>query len=347
MHVLSCNPRYPNGTFVDDDGVSIHRRGRSILRSGGGARWTRQRISAARAVQLELKCLETNFDIIESPDWLAEGLFARKGRSGHVVHAHAPLKLIGPLLNSPKNLDWRVGSLMEKWSARKANLVTTPSSLLADYLIADRWGERVEVIPYPVDSEPWGEASSASSSPPTVLVVGRLDALKSPELVVLASAQLRHKVADLRVRFVGRSNGIRAGLPYAVWLQNLARSNRVNGEIVGELDQTSLAREYENCRVVVVPSRFESFSMAAAEGMASGRPVICTDNTGIAPFVQESGGGCVFPTGSVEELVTAMARYLLYPEIAAEAGGKGRTSIGEYSPDRVAKLREKAYESVS
>lgn len=56
------------------------------------------------------------------------------------------------------------------------------------------------------------------------------------------------------------------------------------------------------CDVIAVPSRNETFSMAALESMALGKPVIMSDVGGAAELVGSDANGYLFPKGDIEAL---------------------------------------------
>ncbi|MEJ2868913.1 glycosyltransferase family 4 protein [Actinomycetospora sp. OC33-EN08] len=89
---------------------------------------------------------------------------------------------------------------------------------------------------------------------------------------------------------------------------------RMLGRVQGAAKEAALAR----CAVVVVPSRYETFSLTALEAMSHGRPVIHFDLPRLAWIGRE--GGIAVPSFSVPHLHDAMARML--------ADREGRVAMG-------------------
>lgn len=59
---------------------------------------------------------------------------------------------------------------------------------------------------------------------------------------------------------------------------------------------------YRDSYAIIVPSRDEPTSAVAVEAMMLGRPVICSDNTGISYFITQYENGLVFPSENSERL---------------------------------------------
>jgi hypothetical protein len=90
------------------------------------------------------------FDIIEYPDWAAEGLFFALVHSKPIVaHLHTPLPVISRYNGLSANTDNRWASALERFSVHRADLITSPSELLVKELKGLGWlqNQRVEVIP--------------------------------------------------------------------------------------------------------------------------------------------------------------------------------------------------------
>jgi glycosyltransferase involved in cell wall biosynthesis len=87
--------------------------------------------------------------------------------------------------------------------------------------------------------------------------------------------------------------------------------------------------------------------MAAAEGMASGLPLVCTSSCGVAELVEGSEAGAIVPPGDATALRDAMLPFLEDEDLALAAGRAGRSIVEERcSPQRVAEERERVYEKL-
>jgi glycogen(starch) synthase len=345
VHVLSCVPGQDSRDYLDG-GVHIHRRGQRYLRGSRRiARETAWRVQGALASFLAYRRLGERFDVIEAPDWAAEGLlFALVRPAPLVVHMHSPLIFIYRGSNRQMGWDDRLGSFLERTAVRRADVVTAPSAFIVDELSSIGWLPRrdVRLIGHPIDLDHWTRATR--QTPPRILTVGRLEPRKSPEVVVEAAARLLPEIPSLEAVFIGRSNYWRDGKPYRHWVEEQAQGRGVPTTFLDPVPRTELADWYASARVLVLPSAYDNLPMAGLEAMAAGRPLVCSSRTGLAELVESSQAGRTFTAGSVEELTRALRPFLVDPEIAEEWGRRARDFVeSRCSPDRVTAERERLY----
>ena len=349
VHVLSCVP----GQAIEDqlrEGVHLHRRGvhRLLPKIRRRIPATALRIEGAISCYLEFVRLGVEVDVVEAPDWMAEGwAFALLGSRPLVAHLHTPLFLIGR--TNPGSFRWtrdgRGADLVERVAVRRADLVTSPSELLVRDLARARWiGDReARIVRYPVDLEAWASLPPVGSSPPRVLAVGRLEARKAPEVLVRAAAALAAEVPRLEVVFIGRS-GLRNGGSYREWLIGLADELSAPCRFVDEVPRHELRGWYGDSRVVALCSLYDNFPFAGLEAMAASRPVVCTSTTGTAEIIAGTEAGAVVAVDDVDGLAAALRPYLGDAAVAEQAGREAYSVVGKHcSPERIAEQRENCY----
>lgn len=165
------------------------------------------------------------------------------------------------------------------------------------------------------------------------MVVGcaaRLVEGKGVEDVLEALADPRLGAARLRI--AGDGEQLQA-------LRARARSLGVDSrtEFLGAVvDMPSFWRSTD---LAVAPSRevVESFGMSAVEAMACGKPVVATENGGLAEVVADGETGRIVPRGDVPALVSAIGDYLEDGERRAAHGLAGRRRCElKYSIDHTA-----------
>jgi glycosyltransferase involved in cell wall biosynthesis len=158
-------------------------------------------------------------------------------------------------------------------------------------------------------------------------------------------ALLPERLKQIPIVAVGRSSGQKDGLDYAEWVKGLAHANHVIFEHHEAVSRTDLVKHYAGARVVAVPSRFESFSMAAVEGMASGTPVVCTRTCGAAELIAGTEAGRIVPPNEPAFLRDALLPYLEDASLATRAGAIARSIVKDNcDPELVATQRERVYE---
>ncbi len=355
VHVLSCVDGQQERDLVDH-GVHVHLRGEVRIRGLGRlaqmlrAPVTEWRIILGATAYFEYRRLGIDFDVIEYADWGAMGwVFSLLERTALVAHMHCPpltdaiLSLEGEGRSMNRDTTW--AAWLGRLSTDRADAVTCVSGLLARTLKSIGWLRRgnAEVIPLPMDWSRWSSTEAVLESPPTALFVGRLEATKAPELLVDAISIVRRMIPLARATFVGRDTNYQEGP--ASYLERIKHSRHVDGcDFVSEVPREELGRFYSSSRVVVVPSAFDAFPFVVLEAMASGRPVVVTETTGQADFVDQARAGSVVPPGNAEAIAEAILPFLLDPAHAAEVGERGRRFVREQLDSEViAERRERVY----
>lgn len=160
---------------------------------------------------------------------------------------------------------------------------------------------KVEVIPPGVDLErfhPIGrqEAKRALKMDPdhqVILFCGRIEPLKGIDMLLYATKIMTGKNPDLDVCLYIIGGDV--SQPRDQWSAELSKLETLRGVLkltpvvhfAGQQPQEVLPLYYSAADVVVMPSHYESFGMAAAEAMACGTPVITTNVAGISSLIDE------------------------------------------------------------
>lgn len=298
-----------------------------------------------------LRRTRRRFDVVEAPEWKAQGLLLRALRRGRVVvHVHLPLELEQAWNEASASRGQRLSHRMELATARLAHARTSTSRQTLRRPDGTTWLDEADVtiVAPPLDLDRWSACPAVSdATSPTVLCVGRLERRKAPELLVAALGRLVDEVPGLRVVFVG---GIKTadGRPYDDVVAEVAAQHGVACEIVpATADPEEVRRRYEAARVVAVPSRFETLSMVALEALACGRPAVVTDAVGAAELIAPTLPELVVRSGDTAALAEALRPFLLDPARAAAVGARGRELVTQTcSPSRVVDDRVAVYRKV-
>jgi glycogen(starch) synthase len=349
VHVLSCIPGQEPRDYLDGD-VRIHRRGERGYGLGRviRGRYTAVRVQHAAACWREARKLEIDWDVVESPDWMAEGLLLALRGAPVVAQLHTPLAVTRGYGGRPFTRDVRAAAWLERLVVEHARQVASPSQLILDELSSAGWRnlESAAIIRLAIDLARWSETIPIRETRPIVLFSGRLEHLKAPDVLVDAASRLKD-VDTFEVWLAGRSGGVVDGRPYDEWLRGRIAALGVPCRLLGQVSREKIRRLGQEARVVALPSRYENMPYAALEAMAAGRPVVCTSNTGLAEIVDGSAGGVV-PPGDAEALAEALRPLLVDPDAAARAGARARELVErECAPSRVAERREHLYRQVA
>ncbi|MDT7537955.1 MAG: glycogen synthase [Actinomycetota bacterium] len=241
------------------------------------------------------------FDVVEGPDWLAEGLLVRGGalQARHVHGANRTLRLHG---GRSAGRAERLAEALETYDLEHADVVTAASRLSTVLPSGESALSRpVVVVPMPLDPAGWHATPLPDA--PVISIFGRIEARKGGDVLVRAAALLD----DVKpvVRFVGRS----LEPAFNAQLHALATELDVRTEFLGGRPASELPALYAASRLVAVPSRFEPYSMVALEALAAGRPAILSDACGAAEALRDNV--FTFPQGDVAALAGVLRSCLI------------------------------------
>jgi glycosyltransferase involved in cell wall biosynthesis len=229
-------------------------------------------------------------------------------------------------LDRPLGRDRYHRVLLSHLEAIVVNSAATGRTLLAD--LPDFPAERVHAIPNPVDPErlrvpPGCDVRQELGIAPgafVVAIVGRLVPQKNHELLFRALKWLpREVIPDWALLVVG-------GGPLAGRLQADARAQGIGHRCywLGELAAEEVPAYYAAADVVAVPSRFEGFCYAAVEAALLGKPVVAARVSSLPEVVLDGETGILFPDRRASELMFALVKLGLDPELARRMGERGR-----------------------
>lgn len=348
VHVLSAVEDQASSTRTVS-GVTVHRRAVTWPRGSGRLPLeTARRVALASAIVRLVRTLPQP-DVIESPEWMAEGLgLSLRRTTPTVVRLHSSARQLFPITGQGhqwRGLDGRLSAWLEETSARRADVVVSTRSNLDEVAAAMRLDERVlHAIPYPVRLP---APSPLPDGPPRIVFVGRLEPRKGPDVLLRAAPRVLASVPQARFVFVGRDAVTPGERPSAAWLR--AEASRLGVadaiELTGGLDRQGVHDQLARATVCAFPSRWESFGNVVAEAGAVGRPVVVS---AIAPFgelVADGETGRIVSGSDGDAWADAVLGILADPRRAAAMGVAGAARVAAISdPGRVAELASRAHE---
>jgi glycosyltransferase involved in cell wall biosynthesis len=188
---------------------------------------------------------------------------------------------------------------------------------LGDY---DVPADRIAVVEPGTDPAPLAQGSAFGDQPITValLCVATLTPRKGHELLLNALAGVPYRTWRLACagsldRDAATVSRVRA------LLHDYDFDDRVS--LLGDLDSSALAQQYDRADGFVLPTLYEGFGMAVAEALARGLPVVSTDTGAIRDLVGEQAG-IVVPPGDLSAFTDALSR------VIADANLRARLAEG-------------------
>lgn len=169
--------------------------------------------------------------------------------------------------------------------------------------------ERVTVVEPGTDraaiARSYRSSAARDGQPINLLCVASLTPRKDHETLFEALANLADRHWRLRCAGAYRDAPTVQRLRARLAESGLAR--RVT--LLGDLNETEVAEEYDRADIFVLATRYEGYGMAVAEALARGLPVVSTPTGAIADLVNHRAGILV-PPGDARALAAALARLI-------------------------------------
>lgn len=154
-----------------------------------------------------------------------------------------------------------------------------------------------------------------------VLFLGRLDANKSPDVLLRASRQLLASNPDARLVFGGDGDLDR----YKALSRELGIVDRC--DFLGWVDGEDKERLFERAGIYCLPSKNEAMPMSVMEAMAHGVPVIATRVGGVPQLIEDGVDGLLMDVDDEDTLAESLVELAASPERRAGLGLAGRAKI--------------------
>jgi glycosyltransferase involved in cell wall biosynthesis len=176
-----------------------------------------------------------------------------------------------------------------------------------------------------------------------VLFLGRLHYKKRPDLLLQVFRELVKEFSQAALVLAGPGEA-----QYVAGLQEQARDLGLGGHVVfpGLLRGRAVQEALVDAAIFVLPSLQENFSLAVAEAMAVGCPVVVSPHVALAKEIQEYSAGLVVNI-ELDELSNAI-RQLLRDDSRRDAMGRnGRQLVlDRFTWNHVARQMMQVYEDV-
>jgi glycosyltransferase involved in cell wall biosynthesis len=212
-----------------------------------------------------------------------------------------------------------------RWAFRRADRVLPVSRALQGWLENCGVQAHFSVVPNVVDTEQFQPAEAMpepnGAQPRRLLFVGSLSPNKGVAVLLQALARLPGDL-DWQLSVIGDG-------PERARLETLAASLRLAGRVAfeGYQPKAIIAERMRAAHLFVLPSRVETFSVAVAEALVTGLPVLATRSGGPEDLVTEANGQLIAPD-DIEAMTSALCDMLTHLErydrirIAREAAAR-------------------------
>ncbi len=221
--------------------------------------------------------------------------------------------------------------------------IIAPSESDASYLeyLYEAQANSIVVIPPGVDTEIFHPIKKtearqfvgADLQEKVVMFVGRIEPLKGIDMLIYAFKIVKHDHPDwpLKLYIVGGDVSQNTSM-WSAELQKLEKLRKLLHipdivHFVGQKPQHQLAYFYNAADIVVMPSHYESFGMAALEAMTCGVPVITTNVAGISSLIDERKKALLTSVNNPLLLASQIGYLLTHPKTHAQISAEVKKKV--------------------
>jgi glycosyltransferase involved in cell wall biosynthesis len=196
----------------------------------------------------------------------------------------------------------------------------------------------VELWPAELEGNASGHNSNAASN--LVICVSSLDPRKNHFTLFAAAEKLWREGLNFELRIIGKATKF-FGRKVIAEMRKLERRGRPV-RWLRHVDDTTLLREYNDCRFTVYPSLMEGYGLPIVESLLHGKPCICGGNGALGEVAR--GGGCLIVDQTSAEALTSGIKQLLtdrqlYAQLCDEARARAFRSWTDYIDKLVGHLQ--------
>ena len=292
-------------------------------------------------------------DIIEFGDYRGEGFsYLASTKPGErpvcIVKLHTPLCVLRKYNTGQDH--YPVLESFEDQAILMADRLVSPSAALVNELREHlpQLGP-VDVLPNAADPTFLAVDRSNVEERNEIVYVGRLEQRKGVETLIQAAPDFLLACPCTTLHLVGGDTKVSPTVPsMKARLQTMLPRELADRVFYhGAIPRPELMKRCLAARVCVFPSLFENFPNTCLEAMSLGRPVIGTDNSGMAEMIVDGKSGRIVRAADVNHLATTLIDLYHQPPAKRQEMGEAARQrvINEYHPDIIAPLMEKLYAS--
>ena len=284
---------------------------------------------------------EKPFDVVDTPELLAEGLVPAITKAVPLLirlyTPHSKFMAEG-LHNVSPTFDHQFVAMLERIAMRCADVITSPSEDLADFVANDMNypREQIQIVRNPIDPEvfaPQGEVAIAPDGRKTVLFVGRLEERKGVRYLVEAIPMIAKRYSNVRFIIIGDDTVYASGGKTSM-LALIKELLSASGclplvQFIDRVPLTSLPDYYRSADVCVVPSVYDNSPYTCLEAMSCGRAVIGSFAGGTREYMTDGESGLLVPPRDPSAIADAVVRILSDEKEQKRLGENARARVLE------------------
>lgn len=177
---------------------------------------------------------------------------------------------------------------------------------------------------------------------PYALFIGRANFDKGAIHAAQAALQLHRSGQVMDLVLAGQTTP-----EFDRFIQQLQAGDKQAIHLLGIVDEGEKHALLEGSKMLLLPSRSDSFGIVLLEAWAHGKPVIGAQSGGIPGVVDDGQNGILVPFGEVTALARAIEQLLTDPSLNERMGENGRRKVNtDYTWEQVANRTQSSYQRI-
>jgi glycosyltransferase involved in cell wall biosynthesis len=285
---------------------------------------------------------KTKIDVIESTE--VGSLFLHRV-APLVIRLHGSERTFREHSGQPLNASVRWNDGLEAKACERASAITAPSKFHAKEIAKRRsWPiDRIQVIPNAISEELLLAASMFhrnGHNERIVLYAGRLAPVKGIDNLLEAAKKVR--AIDPSINFVLAGPWQMPKPPESYGLQ----TDQKGIAWIGPQTQEQICEWYKRASLLVMPSLYESFGIAAVEAMAFDVPVIAAEETAVVELAETGGPVSFVPKFNPNALADRILQTISTPNRHSVHPKGNKAILERFQPQVIADQTLKLYEAL-
>lgn len=198
---------------------------------------------------------------------------------------------------------------------------------------------KAEIIANPVDVGEFGGVALKTEKRQKIVSVGRLIPLKNQKMLIDAFAKVSEKYNDYTLTIYGDGS-------YRNDLENYINALSLSEKVLLPGNQKDIFSKIADAQLFVLSSNYEGMPNALIEAMCMGLPVISTDVSGAADFIENGVNGLIVECNNLEQMVSALDKMLGDNEFCKAAAENAVSVAAKVDTDTIAKKWFKVIEDI-
>lgn len=227
-----------------------------------------------------------------------------------------------------------------RWVYNRANLVLTPSHVLAKKLKQHKVKPPVQAQTNGIWADTFAQKTDYQLQN-KILYMGRLGHEKKVDVIIKAFALAHQQYPKLKLYLYGPG-------PATADLQKMAEKLGVSGAVVfkGPYQIEKMKPIIKNFDFFMTASPMETQGLVILEAMAAGLPVIGVNKLAVPEVVKTGRNGYIVPSENSEKMAQKIIALVESEELREKMGQSALKTVAAHNMPLAVKLLEKHYKSV-